>query len=139
MNRIIRNTTTVLASIIVWTCLSERTFAQGCKVENTSEPVAGEFSINGTKVAVKSHGGGLATAANNIPVKICEGEPITLKNTLPISASTSNTYWILELAPYLGSTASVQGSIATIARSHMGNHGEQSHHDHGRRQRTNDR
>ena len=124
MNRIIRNTTTVLASIIVWTCLSERTFAQGCKVENTSEPVAGEFSINGTKVAVKSHGGGLATAANNIPIKICEGEPITLKNTLPISASTSNTYWILELAPYLGSTASVQGSIATIATSYSSINGE---------------
>ena len=118
MNRIIRNITTVLTSIIVWTFLSERPFAQGCKVENTSEPVAGEFSINGNKVAVKSHGGGLATAANNIPIKICEGEPITLKNTLPISASTSNTYWILELAPYLGSTASVQGSIATIAASY---------------------
>ena len=118
MNRIIRNITIVLASIVIWTCLSEETFAQGCKVENTSEPVAGEFSINGTNVAVKSHGGGLATASNNIPIKICEGEPITLKNTLPISASTSNTYWILELGPYSGSTASVQGNIGSIAASY---------------------
>ena len=88
MNRIIQKITTVLASIVVWTCLSDATFAQGCKVENTSEPVAGEFSINGTKVAVKSHGGGSATASNNIPIRICEGEPITLKNILPVSSST---------------------------------------------------
>ena len=114
----------MLTGIVVWTCLSEATFAQGCKVENTSEPIAGEFSINGTKIAVKSHGNGSATAANNIPIQICEGEPITLKNTLPISASTSNTYWILELNPYLGNPAPIQSLTGSIAASYSAINGD---------------
>ena len=124
MNRIIRNITTVLTGIVVWACLSEATFAQGCKIENTSEPIAGEFSINGTKIAVRSHGGGSATATNNIPIKICEGEPITLKNTLSISTSTSNTYWILELNPYLGNPAPIQSLTGSIAASYSAMNGD---------------
>jgi gliding motility-associated-like protein len=109
MNRIIRNITTVLVGITVWTCVSNTTLAQtGCKVENTAEPVKGEFSINANKVAVKGDGGRSLTAANNIAVKICEGEVITLKNTLLVSTSTSNTYWILPESSHWGNSAPIQ-------------------------------
>ena len=112
MNRIIRNITTVMASIVVLTCLSEATFAQtGCKVDLAGEAVKGEFSINAIKVAVKGDGGGSLTAANNIAVKICEGEIITLKNTLQVSASTSNSYWILKESNYWSNSASIQSGI----------------------------
>lgn len=98
MNRIIRNITTVLVGIVGWTYLSQETHAQ-CKVDN-GDPVKGEFSINGTKVSVKGDGGGSLSAANNIPIKICEGEPITLKNTLSVTKFESTSYWITELSAY---------------------------------------
>lgn len=112
MNRIIRNITTVLVGIVVWTCLSKETQAQ-CKADN-GDPVKGEFSINGTKVSVKGDGGGSLTAANNIPIKICEGELITLKNTLSVNAVTSNSYWITELSAYNSRITSLASSTASI-------------------------
>lgn len=118
MNKIIRNITTVLVSIVVWSSWSNTTLAQGCKVDN-SDPVRGEFSINGTKVSVRGDGGNSATAPNNIPIKICDGEPITLKNTLPdIAVSTSNSYWILELNAYIANPAPIQSLTGSIAAAY---------------------
>jgi gliding motility-associated-like protein len=120
MNRNIRNITTVFLSIVVWTCLSESLFAQtGCKVENAAEPVKGEFSINVNKVSVRGDGGRSLTAANNIPIKICEGEVINLKNTLPVSSSTSNTYWIIEEGPHWSNTAPIQSLSPVGSYSNM--------------------
>jgi hypothetical protein len=98
MNRIKQNITTVLVVIVGWIYLSQETHAQ-CKVDN-GDPVKGEFSINGTKVSVKGDGGGSLMASNNVPIKICEGEVITLKNTLSVKTVTSNSYWITELSAY---------------------------------------
>jgi gliding motility-associated-like protein len=99
MNRIIRNITTVLVGIVVWTLMPQEIFAQKkCKADRSSS-VDGEFSINGTKVQIKSDGNGLISASNNIPIKICEGETIKLKSTLSGTVSTVN-YWITKLSDY---------------------------------------
>jgi gliding motility-associated-like protein len=91
MKRITKNIAIALLGIVIWT-LSEETYAQ-CRVDN-SNPVQGEFSING--IQVKGDGGNSATAPNNIPIKICEGELIKLKNTITgVGASTSISYWIV--------------------------------------------
>lgn len=108
MNRIRRNITTILTAFVVWTSCPHELFAQ-CRPDSGS-PIRGEFSINGNKVNVKGDGGGSLTATNNIPIKICEGEPIILKNTLPMNAITSNDYWITELSSYKGLTTSLAGS-----------------------------
>ena len=108
MNKITRNITTILTAFVVWTSWPHELFAQ-CRPDNGS-PVRGEFSINGNKVNVKGDGGGSLTAANNIPIKICEGEVITLKNTLPINAVTSNDYWITDLSSYNARTTSLASS-----------------------------
>lgn len=88
-----------------------------CKVD-TSDPVKGEFSINGTKVQVKGDGGSVSTASNNIPIKICEGELITLKNTLAVTAQTSVVYWIVSNAEYLANSRSIQASFGSVAGSY---------------------
>ena len=116
MNRIIRNITTVFVGIVVWTCLSQQTYAQ-CKADN-GDPVKGEFSINGNKVDVKGDGGGSLTASNNIPIKICEGELIVLKNTLSVTSLTSNSYWITEYGAYNSRTSSLASSTASIDASY---------------------
>jgi gliding motility-associated-like protein len=116
MNRIIRNITTVFVGVVVCTFWSQEILAQ-CKPDNGS-PVKGEFSINGNKVDVKGDGGGSLTASNNIPIKICEGEIITLKNTLPVSSVTSNNYWITEFGAYNSRTTSLASSIASIDASY---------------------
>ena len=95
MNRISKNIVIALLSIIVWT-LSNETYAQ-CKVDNSS-PVKGEFSIN--NVSVKGDGGGIGTVSNNIPIKICEGEVITLKSTLAVTSLSNVNYWIVPLSNY---------------------------------------
>ena len=116
MNRIIRNITTILIGIVVLTFVCDKTYAQ-CKADN-GDPIKGEFSINGTKVAVKGDGGGTITASNNIPIKICEGELITLKNTLPVNAVTSNSYWITEYGAYNSRTTSLASSTGSIDASY---------------------
>jgi Secretion system C-terminal sorting domain len=88
-----------------------------CKVD-TSDPVKGEFSINGTKVQINGDGGGVATASNNIPIKICEGELIKLKSTLSVTAQTSVSYWILSINSYLASSIPVQSLTASVAGSY---------------------
>jgi hypothetical protein len=88
-----------------------------CKVD-TSDPVKGEFSINGTKVLVNGDGGGVATATNNTPIKICEGELISLKSTLAVTAQTSVVYWIVSNAEYLANPRSIQSSIGSVAGSY---------------------
>lgn len=95
MNRISKNIAIALLSIVVW-ALSKQTYAQ-CKAV-TSDPIKGEFSIN--SVSVKGDGGGLATASNNIPIKICEGEVITLKSTLAVTSLSNVNYWIIPLSNY---------------------------------------
>lgn len=95
MNRISKNIAITLLSIIVCT-LSKQTYAQ-CKVDKSS-PVKGEFSIN--NVSVKGDGGGIGTVSNNIPIKICEGEVITLKSTLPVTSVAVVGYWITPLNDY---------------------------------------
>ena len=116
MNTIIRNIATLFIGIVVWICLSQETLAQ-CK-SDPGDPVKGEFSINGGKVNVKSDGGGSPTAANNIPIKICEGELITLKNTLPVNSVASNSYWITELNSYNARTTYMSSSTGSIDASY---------------------
>ena len=122
MNTIIRNITTVFIGIVIWTCLLQETMAQ-CKVD-TGDPVKGEFSINGGKVIVKSDGGGSLTAANNIPIKICEGELITLKNTLPVNSVTSNSYWVTELNAYNSRSTYLSSSTGSIDASYKSINGK---------------
>ena len=122
MNTIIRNIKTVFIGIVVWTCLLQETFSQ-CKVDN-GDAVKGEFSINGGKVSVKSDGGGSLTAANNIPIKICEGELISLKNTLPVNSVTSNSYWITELNAYNSRTTYLSSSTGSIDASYKSINGK---------------
>ena len=112
MNRIIRNITTVLVGIVVWTSWSQEMLGQ-CRNE-TGDPVKGEFSINGNKVSVKGDGGGSLTAPNNIPIKICEGELINLKSTLVDNGFTSSSYWITQYSAYTSRTTSLAGDIASI-------------------------
>ena len=95
MKRISKNIAIALLSIVVW-ALSKQTYAQ-CKPV-TSDPVKGEFSIN--NISVKGDGGGLSTASNNIPIKICEGEVITLKSTLAVTSLSNVNYWIIPLSNY---------------------------------------
>jgi gliding motility-associated-like protein len=91
MKRITKNIAIALLGMVIWT-LSEETYAQ-CRVDNAN-PVQGEFSING--IQVKGDGGNSSTAPNNIPIKICEGELIKLKNTIVgTSPSASISYWIM--------------------------------------------
>jgi len=106
----------VFISVVVWTCLLQGTLAQ-CKPDN-NDPVKGEFSINGSRVKVKSDGGGSLTAPNNIPIKICEGETITLKNTLPVNSVTSNSYWISEFGAYNTRTTPLSSSPSSIDGSY---------------------
>jgi gliding motility-associated-like protein len=77
-----------------------------CK--NKTEPtgtVAGEFSINGTKVQVVGDGDDNITAANNMPIKICEGETITLKNTISATNTTGINYWLMSASQYTSLSA----------------------------------
>jgi gliding motility-associated-like protein len=121
MNRIIRNITTVLVGIVVWTSWSEKAVSQ-CRNE-TGDPVKGEFSINGNKVSVKGDGGGSGTALNNIPIKICEGELITLKNTLTVNGFTSSSYWITQYSAYTSRTNTLANDIASIDASYTASSG----------------
>jgi gliding motility-associated-like protein len=109
MKRITKNIAIALLGIMVWT-LSEETYAQ-CKAVTTS-PVKGEFSVN--TVSVKGDGDGVATASNNIPIKICEGEVIKLQSTLPINSLSGVYYWITPIASYnsLGTPPSATVSAA---------------------------
>ena len=84
-----------MLGILIW-ALSEKTFAQ-CKVDNSS-PVKGEFNLN--NVPVKGDGGGVANVSNNIAIKICEGEVITLKSTLAVTSLSNVNYWIIPLSNY---------------------------------------
>lgn len=95
MKRICKNLAIALLGIVLWT-FSEETYAQ-CKVDNGS-PVKGEFTIN--NVSVKGDGGAVSTASNNVPIKICEGEVITLKSTLPVTSLSNVNYWIVPLSNY---------------------------------------
>ena len=103
--------------MVLWIYIPNTLTAQGCKVDN-NDPVRGEFSINGNKVNVKGDGVGLATAPNNIPVKICDGEVITLRNTLPITSSVSSSYWIIELGAYTNNSAPIQSLVGSIAATY---------------------
>ncbi|MCU0468608.1 MAG: hypothetical protein MUF58_08405, partial [Arcicella sp.] len=100
MNRIIRNIATVCLGIVVWSWLPAQLYAQ-CK-SGGSATTKGEFTINGTKVSVQGDGGGVATAPNNIPIKICEGEVIKLKSSLAISSLSNVNYWITPYSTYNG-------------------------------------
>ena len=100
MKRITKNIAIVLLGIVVW-LLSAESYAQ-CKVDNSSL-VKGEFNIN--TVSVKGDGGGIGTASNNIPIKICEGELINLKSTLPVNSFSNVNYWIIPLSNYNGLAA----------------------------------
>ena len=87
----------------------------------TSDPTKGEFSISGVKV--KGDGDGVGTASNNIPIKICEGELIKLKSTLPITALSSVNYWITPLSNY-NSLASPPSMIASATASYSNANGD---------------
>lgn len=95
MNKIIKNITTVMVGIVVWSVVSIESSAQ-CKPRAAAGEIAGQLSINGTKVIVN----GDANPSNNIPIKICEGELITLQSTLPVSSSTDVNYWVTSLSSY---------------------------------------
>ncbi|MEA5403701.1 gliding motility-associated C-terminal domain-containing protein [Arcicella sp. DC2W] len=85
---------------LVMILMSANVYAQ-CK--NKAEPpgtLPGEFSINGAKVQVLGDGDGNSTASNNIPVKICEGETVTLKNTITATSTNGVSYWLMPVAQY---------------------------------------
>ncbi|MDZ7899036.1 MAG: gliding motility-associated C-terminal domain-containing protein [Arcicella sp.] len=107
MKRITKNIAIALLGMIIWT-LSEEMYAQ-CKSVTTT-PVKGEFSIN--TVSVKGDGNGVATASNNIPIKICEGELINLKSTLPINSLSGVFYWITPLTSYNSLSAPPSATIS---------------------------
>jgi gliding motility-associated-like protein len=111
----------VLVGIVVWTSWSNEMLAQ-CRNE-TGDPVKGEFSINGNKVNVKGDGSGSATAPNNIPIKICEGEVINLKNTLATNGFTSSSYWITQYGAYTSRTNTLANDIASIDASYTASSG----------------
>lgn len=70
---------------------------------NKAEPpgtAPGEFSINRTRVSVVGDGDGLANATNNVPIKICEGETITLKNTISATSTNGVNYWVMSATDY---------------------------------------
>lgn len=121
MNRIIRNITTVLVGIVVWTSWSQEMLAQ-CRNE-TGDPIKGEFSINVNKVNVKGDGSGSTTASNNIPIKICEGELISLKSTLVDNGFTSSSYWITQYSAYTSRTTTLANDIASIDASYTSSTG----------------
>ncbi len=100
MNRIFNKSAKILIALILLTKMTVNTYAQ-CK--NKAEPpgtVSGQFSINGTKVQVVGDGDGNSTASNNIPVKICEGETITLKNTISATNTNGVNYWLMPATQY---------------------------------------
>jgi gliding motility-associated-like protein len=119
MNRIIRNITTVLVGIVVWTFLSEEMLAQ-CKNFGS---VKGQFSINNTAVQVNGDGGGNTSLSNNIAIKICEGETIKLKSTFPVSSSANVSYWINKESNYSGLTTPPT-NVTTKSGGYSGNVGE---------------
>lgn len=118
MNRIFK---TILTSTVVFLAICSLHNAKAqCKVD-ASDPVKGGFSINGTKVQVNGDGGGVPTAPNNIPIKICEGELIQLQSTLTVTSQANVSYWITSLSNYnalirppSNSSASASGSYNTI-------------------------
>lgn len=90
----------ILIGIVSFTLASFQIKAQ-CK--DKSEPagtVAGEFSINDTKVQVLGDGDANPLNPNNIPVKICEGEKVKLKNTISATSTTGVSYWIMPATQY---------------------------------------
>lgn len=96
MNKIVK----ILMTQLVIILMSVNVYAQ-CK--NKAEPpgtAQGEFSINGVKVQVTGDGDANSTASNNIPVKICEGETVTLKNTINATSTTGVNYWLMPVAQY---------------------------------------
>jgi gliding motility-associated-like protein len=112
MKRITKNI--AIALLGIGACLlSEETYAQ-CK-SVTSSPVKGEFSIN--NVAVRGDGDGVATASNNVAIKICEGEVIKLQSTLPVNSISGVYYWITPLANY-NSLASPPSSAVSADRDY---------------------
>jgi gliding motility-associated-like protein len=110
MNKIIQKITTMMVGIVVWSLMPNELLAQ-CKNDPNTD---GQFSINGTKVVVNGDGNGVATASNNISVKICEGELLTLQSTLPVNSSSYVGYWVTNLSSYnsLSSPPSNTGSTA---------------------------
>jgi gliding motility-associated-like protein len=119
MNRIIRNIMTMLVGMAVWTLMPEEAHGQ-CKVD-AGDPVKGQFSINGAKIQVNGDGNGVSSASNNIAIKICEGEVITLKSTLPVSSLSNVNYWITKLGDYNNlsvppnNSASADGNYTTTS------------------------
>lgn len=97
MNKIFK--TTLISTVSFLAICSLHNAKAQCKVDG-SNSVKGEFSINGTKVQVNGDGGGVATAANNVPIKICEGELIKLKSTLTVTSQANVSYWITSLSVY---------------------------------------
>ena len=120
MNKIFK-TILILTVRFLAICSLHNAKAQ-CKVD-TSDPVKGEFSINGTKVQVNGDGGGVLTAPNNIPIKICEGELISLKNTLTVTSQVNVNYWIISLSNYQANVTPIQTQIASTTGSYSGING----------------
>lgn len=95
---------------------------------NKAEPpgtMPGEFSINGTRVSVVGDGDGLANATNNVPIKICEGETITLKNTISATSTTGVNYWLMPASQY-GSLTIPPSNPATANASYSSLSGDVS-------------
>lgn len=101
MNTILRNILIVLAGTIMSIVVVFNSYAQCKNVSGTK----GSLSINGGVVTVNGDGNGVATASNSIPIKICEGETITLKSTVSSPSGTIANYWLTSLASYNALTA----------------------------------
>jgi hypothetical protein len=102
----------MLVGMAVWTLMPQDTHGQ-CK-KDPANPIKGQFSINGNKVQVNGDGGGVSTAINNIPIKICEGEIIKLKNTLAVSSLSNVNYWITPYNSYNGLSTPPSNPISAV-------------------------
>ena len=111
MNKIIKNIAAMMIGIVVWSLMPNELLAQ-CKNDPNTD---GQLSINGTKVVVNGDGNGVATASNNIPVKICEGELLTLQSTLPVNSSSFVGYWVTNLTSYNSLATPPSSTVSTAA------------------------
>lgn len=113
MIKILNKIAKILMSQIAMILVSINIYAQCINKAEPPGTASGEFSINGTKVQVVGDGNGNTSAPNNIPIKICEGETITLKNTINATSTNGVNYWLMPVAQY--NTLSVPPSTPSTA------------------------
>ncbi|MBB6002995.1 gliding motility-associated C-terminal domain-containing protein [Arcicella rosea] len=125
MNIILSKIAKILMCQIIIMLMSVNVYAQCINKAEPPGTMPGEFSINGTRVSVVGDGDGLANATNNVPIKICEGETITLKNTISATSTTGVNYWLMPASQY-GSLTIPPSNPATANASYSSLSGDVS-------------